>query len=83
MLGLTMEEAEAAQLFEIWPDCELSVSVFAAMSTQWQAGPMGPTGLNYASLPVVLQRMKVTDSDTVFDDLRVMELAALKLLRAK
>jgi hypothetical protein len=66
MLGLTLEEAEAAQLFEIWPDCELSVSVFAAMSTQWQVGPMGPTGLNYASLPVVLQRMKVTDSDTVF-----------------
>jgi hypothetical protein len=81
MLGLTLEEAEAAQLFEIWPDCELSVSVFAAMSTQWQVGPMGPTGLNYASLPVVLQRMKVTDSDAVFDDLRVMELAALKLMR--
>jgi len=70
---------------EIWPDNEVAVDVFIAMTTQWNVGPAGAVGLNYASLAEVWRRLKVPVSmrDGVFDDLRVMEGAALKKMREK
>ena len=83
MLGLTMEEANDP--IELWPDNVAAVNVFTAMSTQWLAGAGGLIGLNYASLGEVWRRLKIApaDRDSVFDDLRVMERAALLKMREK
>lgn len=57
-----------------------AVKVFAAMGTQWRTGMAGPTGLDYGVLPNVFRLTAVArkDQPDVFDDLRVMEGAALK-----
>lgn len=73
-------EADMAALpVEVWPDNMDAVKVFSAMGTQWRTGMSGVTGLDYAVLPSVLRLTAVPRADwpAVFDDLRVMEGAAL------
>lgn len=76
--GLTVDEARPPPAL-VWPDNLQTVNVFVSMSTQWLVGLAGPTGLNYASLPVVMRSVGVTRRDwpDVFDGLRTMEDAAL------
>jgi hypothetical protein len=78
--GLTIEDFEADYTAEIWPDCQRSFDVFCAMSTQWRTGMNGATGLDYSAIPQVLRLCRVprTEWADVFEDLRVMESAALK-----
>jgi hypothetical protein len=80
MLGLTMEEAVSGQVFEVWQDCWTSVGVLSAIATQWRVGGDGPIGLDYAAIPVALRLMGIPRREwqQVFDDVRVMEDAALK-----
>jgi hypothetical protein len=75
---LTVEEASGPAV-EIWPDNLLSVNSFIALSTQWRCGYSGPTGLDYAAIPGVLQMLGIARKDwpEVFQDLRTMEDAAL------
>lgn len=79
MFGFTVEEASVT--VEVWPDNLLSANVFISMSTQWRrAGMSGAcVGLDYSVLPEMWRRAKVPPAlrDEVFDDLRVMEEAAL------
>lgn len=79
---MTVEEASGPAV-ELWPDNVRAVNVFVAMSTQWQVGPGGPIGLNYAALPAVLRLVGVPRSEQsdVFDGLRVLEDAALEKMR--
>lgn len=67
----------------VWPENWDSVQVFISLGTQWTVGPGGPIGLVYASLPVVLRRWRIPldRRDAVFDDLQVMEGAALEEMR--
>lgn len=60
----------------MWP----AVEVFSAMGTQWRMGHRGPIGLDYGALPAVLRLMgaKREDWAGLFDDLRVIERAALE-----
>jgi uncharacterized protein DUF1799 len=69
--------------FGIWPDNLTAYRVFEAMRTQWRMAMGGPTGLDYAALPEVWRRCKVpqAERDQVFDDLQVMEYAALAEIR--
>lgn len=68
---------------EVWPDLWASALAFEAMGTQWRMGPSGPTGLDYAALHPVfrLQRIPRCDWDETFDDVRVLERAALVAMR--
>lgn len=70
---------------EIWPDNIQSVNVFVAMSTQWRSGMAGATGLDYGVLPAVLRLTAVPRAawSEVFESLRVMEDAALEVMRRK
>ena len=56
-----------------------TLNVFVAMSTQWRVGNNGATGLDYAALPVVEDRVGIKPDDrrAVFDGLRAMEESAL------
>lgn len=83
MLGLTQEEAEEADVVEVWPDNVESVNAFIALGTQWQVGPGGAIGLVYASIEPVLRFNKVPRKNwpDVFEDIRVLEDAALEQQR--
>lgn len=80
MLGLTVEEAASGQVCEVWPDCWSAAGVMSAMATQWRIGGDGPIGLDYSAIPAVFRLMGISRREwqQVFDDIRVMEDAALK-----
>ncbi|CAG9184289.1 DUF1799 domain-containing protein [Cupriavidus respiraculi] len=65
---------------EVWPDTDLSVSLFGQISTQWRMGMNGPVGLDYGVLEFVLKLRRVPRSQwpRVFDDVRLMEHAAMQ-----
>ncbi len=79
-MGLTVEvdQTETAA-FQVWAVNWESLCFFLDCETQWRVavGPSGGqlTGLDYSAVDVVLRRRKAADE--VFDDLQVMELAAL------
>lgn len=81
-MGLTLEEASGPP-FEVWPDNWASVLVFESMGTQWRTGPGGIVGLDYTPLPAVMRWRGVPRKQRaqVFDDVRVMEDAALIFIR--
>jgi hypothetical protein len=78
-LNLTPEDF-AHEFVEAWPDNIQAIRVFISMDTQWRTGMNGSTGLDYAALSEVWRRLKVppAERDDVFDDLRVLEGAALR-----
>ncbi|AWL04226.1 DUF1799 domain-containing protein [Massilia oculi] len=80
--GLAAEDY-AGEVVEIWPENLLAYDVFAALGTQWRVGMGGATGLDYAAVPVVLRLKGVLRAEwtQLFEDLRVMESAALQTMR--
>jgi hypothetical protein len=65
----------------LWLENQTPFEVFVALQTQWRVGMGGPTGLDYAAVPVVLELYQVAPESRrrVFDDVRVMEAEALKV----
>jgi len=63
----------------------MAVNVFVAMSTQWRTSVSGATGLDYGVLPHVMRLVGVgvKDRTAVFDAIRLMEDAALEMMRVK
>lgn len=81
-LGFTLDEVSGPPTeIEVWPDTIRSVLVFDALGSQWIYAGMGgvPTGMVYASVEPVLRVRGVPAEDwsLVFEDIRVMEAAAL------
>lgn len=78
-MGLTLEEAVGPP-FDVWPDNWPAFLVFEAMATQWRDGVNGRTGLDYACLPQVMDLVGIEQAQRggVFEDVRVMEGAALR-----
>lgn len=84
--------SEAAQAFglvvaapepdvcEVWAEHWPALRIFGAMRTQWLEGFSGPTGLNYAVLPLVERRLGISPRKArrAFDFLQVMEAEALR-----
>lgn len=69
-------------LAQNWP----AVRVFLALGTQWRLAPMGgATGLDYGPIPGVLVMMGLRRREwpETFERLRVMEAAALEVIRAR
>lgn len=75
----------AAPPTEVWACHWKTVRLFVALGTQWRTGMAGPTGLDYAALPVVAQAQGVRLSRQRFEDLRTLESEVLKIVgeRAK
>lgn len=78
MFGLTIEDFGDAAV-EVWPDVWESLRAFEAMRTQWRVGATGAYGLDYNALPGVFRFLAIPrkSQPEMFDDLRVMEDAAL------
>nr|WP_308633623.1 DUF1799 domain-containing protein [Massilia sp. YIM B02443] len=81
---MTLEDL-AADPVEIWPENLQAYELFCAMDTQWRIGMAGPTGLDYAALPMALRMIGAARSDwqQLMADIRVMESAALQAMRSK
>lgn len=67
-------------IVEIWPDTAGAFDVFTAMSTQWRIGINGISGLDYNCLPWLMKIKGVEDEASALNDIRVMEVTALRLL---
>lgn len=69
----------------MWPENWPAFEVFHRLQTQWRVGGVGPTGLDYNVLFVLLDRKRLNDED--FDqfvaDIQVMEFAALEAMNRK
>lgn len=74
-----------ADVVEVWSENEESVRFFGLLRTQWRIGMSGATGLDYTAVLAVLrhQRLSRQRAQEVFDDVRVMEFAALEAMRKK
>nr|WP_247897229.1 DUF1799 domain-containing protein [Azospirillum argentinense] len=76
------EDDPEAGHFRVRPDCWKAVSLFARLETQWQwvgSGMAGAerTGLRYEAIGVTAGMAGITMTTALFDDLQVMEAAAL------
>lgn len=67
-------------VIEVWPDNWEAFELFARCQTQWNVGMGGRCGLRYEALYPLLDRATETPDrwQELFDDVRVMEYAALK-----
>ena len=83
-MGFTLEDL-ATDAVEIWPENVQAYELFCAMDTQWRIGMAGPTGLDYAALPMALRMIGAARADwqQLMADVRVMESAALQAMRSK
>ncbi|QXG07666.1 protein of unknown function DUF1799 [Erwinia phage Snitter] len=58
-----------------------SWDVFCAMATQWRSSGVGAYGLDYNVLPMLFRLYKIDDEEATFNDLRIMEIKALQIMR--
>jgi hypothetical protein len=72
-----------AVVIEVWPDIWPAFQVFQAMGTQWRMGTGGVSGLDYNCLPWLMSLNGVDDEASAFNDIRVMESAALRVIHNK
>ncbi len=81
MLGLTLADIPEEEV-EVWPDAWPAFRLFEALSTQWRLGQGGPSGLDYAAIPVTASMLgiKRRDLTDIFPDLRIMEVEALAVM---
>lgn len=66
---------------DIWPENWEAIVVFGALQTQWRIGMSGPTGLDYGTLPVVMDMLEIADHRQAFEGVIVMERTALEIFR--
>jgi hypothetical protein len=80
--GLNPEDLEEDAV-ELWPENELAVSVFAALSNQWRVGMGGAYALDYSAIEPTLRLMRIPRAkwSELFDCIQVMEGPGLRALR--
>lgn len=76
--GFTPEDY-AGDAVEVWPENWQAYCIFSRLTTQWNEGVAGRTGLRYEAVYRLLDRAAVCtdDWDELFDDIRTMEIAVL------
>jgi len=76
-----IEAEQQAETIVLPACCRLAVRAFCAVATQWNKLVAGDrliaTGLNYAGVRVALRGHRIPFSPALFDELQVMEDAAL------
>lgn len=87
----TQQEAEQAgfsvadyeEEAELWPENWPAFELFSQLQTQWKVGMAGPTGLDYATLFLLMDRHALAGAAwwQMFDDIRLCEATALKTMQ--
>lgn len=74
--------SQPPQDFLIYEDNWDAFLVFDSMSTQWRMGSVGPTGLDYNVIPMMMESLSIDKSEMVeiVPCLRIMENEALKIM---
>ena len=82
-MGLKADAPLVEDKLELWSDNVAAVEIFGDMLTQWNVGPGGLVGLRYEALPNLPRYARIPDAEkqSLFDDLRVMERAAITEMR--
>ena len=82
--GLTPEDY-AQEAVEYWPEHEQAVTLFCRLSTQWRVGAGGATGLDYAAIYPLMDRLGLPPDewDLLLADVQVLERAALSEMNRK
>jgi len=65
----------------VFEDNWTAVKTFVAASTQWVMGFSGATGLNYQSIDFLFKLYNIKDRKTIFEEIQVIEAAALKKIK--
>lgn len=79
--GLTADDYAAENTVDVWPDNWPAVLFFEALGNgSWNMGPNGPTGMRYEAFREVriARGVRAADWPALFQDLRVLEQAALE-----
>ncbi|MEZ0194285.1 DUF1799 domain-containing protein [Pseudomonas qingdaonensis] len=78
---MTLADIEEEEV-EVWADAWPAFRLFEALSTQWRLGQGGPSGLDYAAVPItaLMLGIKRRELAAVFPDLRIMEHEALAVM---
>jgi hypothetical protein len=83
--GFDLGRRAAPQDVEVWPENWNVVRLFMALATQWREGFHGRTGLVYASVYPLLDRMTEGQPPGTWEqslaDIRLMEAEALAAMR--
>ena len=79
--GFSREDYE--EEVDVWPENWHAVDLFRRFNTQWRIGMKGPTGLVYEAVFALLDRKGYAEAEwwQMFNDIQVMEVAALKAMR--
>jgi hypothetical protein len=82
VFGFTLDEVMGPPV-ELWPDNVRAWELFLKVGTQWRSGPNGVIGLDHNVVHRYLDRLKLSDEDwdQLMEDIVVMELQALEMLR--
>ena len=77
--GLTESDYDD-EYIEIWQDNFDAFKLFRAMSTQWRTSMNGIIGLDYNCMQWVMKINNITESETIFNDIQIMENEALRIM---
>ncbi len=75
--------AKEPDYFEVFSENWEAIKVFLSASSQWHTGFSGPTGLNYQSIDFLFKIYSIKNRKAIFEDIQVIEGAALKEMRAR
>lgn len=79
-----VNRADDQEIFDVFPENWTAVEMFTRLATQFHwSGMGGATGLNYQSVDFLFKLFKIKKRDVVFDQIRIMEIAALKHFNEK
>ncbi len=69
----------------MWPENWPAVELFLACATQWRVDGMSGAvlGLDYQGVEALMRIRRVRDRAALFDDLQIMERAALRALNRR
>ncbi len=82
VIDVAQQAEQRERLCVVWPENWDTVRLFCDLSTQWQVGFGGVIGLRYESVLAVMRLRRIKGAE-MFDDLRVMEAEALRVLSAR
>ncbi len=75
-----MPQKKVVKNFEVWEEHWESVMLFLKMMTQWRTTMSGVIGLDYSVLQMLFQMYDVRNKKQIFEDIQIMERAAMNIL---
>lgn len=78
-----LKPSDYASVIFYWPDTQPAVELFSRVRTQWRTGMNGATGLDYAAVYPLIDRMQLSAEqwDALLSDVQCMEAEALDAMR--